>query len=261
MEKKNILKILLVSVAVIGLIYLIVDQFNKVGTTEGKIDYYDLTAKIGTGADSLSTNWINSSYDAFRAVLSDIDIAKGMQGITGEESAELTSKTDAIFKTAANSYFHHSSWADSELSHIKHIATYLHNTSIVSIVDGYYGAQNLIASSKACTTTSAVDNCIEKADSYNKAPWTNCTAIKDGLAQVRTNAMESYINRNLIPICNRLANYKANYTYFDDFDNDYQQVKNGKTYLESKSYSNSSFNSKYSSIQYNNAANDLDPRF
>lgn len=261
MEKKNILKILLVSVAVIGLIYLIVDQFNKVGTTEGKIDYFDLAAEIEAGADSLSTNWINSSYAAFRTLLSDIDIATGMQGITGEESAELTSKTEALFKTVANSYFRHSSWADTELNHIKHVATYLHNTGIVSIVDGYYGALNLIASSKSCTTTAAVDNCIAKAESYNKTPWTNCTAIKDGLAQVRTNAMESYINRSLIPICNRLINYKANYTYFDDFDKDYQKVKNGKSYLDSKSFSNSSFNSKYSSIQYNDAANDLDPRF
>lgn len=261
MEKKNILKILFVSVAVIGLIYLIVDHFNKVGTTEGKIDYYDLTAEIGSGADSLSTNWINSSYNGFRVVLSDIDIAAGMQGITGEESAVLISKTDARFKTAANSYFRHSSWADSELSHIKHIATYLHNNGIVNIVDGYYGALNLITSSKSCTTTAAVDNCISKSESYNKAPWTNCEAIKDGLAQVKANAMESYINRSLIPICNRLANYKAYYTYFDDFDNDYQKVKNGKTYLDSRSFSSSSFNSKYSSIQYNNAANDLDPRF
>jgi len=261
MEKKNILKILLVSVAVIGLIYLVVDQFNKVGTTEGKIDYYNLTAEIGAETDSLSTNWINSSFNGFRTVLSDIDIAKGMQGITVEESADLISKTEALFNTAANSYFRHSSWSDLELSHIKHIASYLHNNGIVSIVDGYYGAQNLIASSKSCTTTAAVDNCIAQANSYYKAPWTNCTSIKDGLVQVRTNAMESYINRSLIPICNRLTNYKANYTYFDDFDNDYQKVKNGKTYLDSKSYSNSTFNAKYSSIQYNNAANDLDPRF
>ena len=261
MEKKNILKILLMSVAVIGLIYLVVDQFNKVGTTEGRIDYYNLTAEIVAGVDSLSTNWINSSYNVFRAVLSDIDIAAGMHGITSEESAMLTSKTDTLFKTAANSYFRHSSWSDSELSHIKHIATYLHNNGVVSILDGYYGAQNLIASSKSCTTTDAVENCIAKAESYNKAPWTNCSAIKDGLAQIRTNALESYINRSLIPICNRLDNYKAHYTYFDDFDNDYQKVKNGKIYLDSKSYSNSLFNSKYSSIQYNNAANDLDPRF
>ena len=261
MEKKNILKILLVSLAVIGLFYLIVDQFNKVGTAEGKFDYYDLSAEIGAGADSLSTSWINSSYDGFRAILSDINIAKGMQGITGDESAELTSKTDDLFKTAANSYFRHSSWSDSELSHIKHIATYLRNNGIVNIVDGYYGAQNLIASSKSCTTTSAVDNCIAKAETYNKAPWTNCLAIKEGLAQVRNNAMESYINRGLVPICNRLTNYKANYTYFDDFDSDYQKVKNGKAYLDKNSYSNASFNSKYGSIQYNEAANVLEPRF
>ena len=261
MEKKNILKILLVSVAVVGLIYLIVDQFNKVGTTEGNIDYYDLNGAVGVGVDSLSTSWINTSYDSFRAVLSDIDIAKGMQGISDEAASDLSRKTNEVFKSAANSYFRHSSWLDSDLSHIKHIASYLRNSDVVSIIDGYYSAQNLIASSKTCTTTSQVDNCIAKAESYNKAPWTNCATIKDGLAQVRTNAMESYINRSLVPIFNRLTKYKANYTYFDDFDNDYQKVKNGKAYLDQKSYTNASFNSKYGSIQYNNAANDLDPRF
>ena len=261
MEKKNILKVLLVSVAVVGLVYLIVDQFNKVGTTEGKIDYYNLSSSIGAGADSLSTSWINSSYDGFRTVLSDIDIALGMNGINEDEAGELTTKTGGVFNESANSYFRHSSWAEKELSHIKHIASYLHNTGIVNVVDGYYSAKSVISASKTCTTTAAVDNCIDKAASYNKSPWTNCTEIKDGLSQVRTNAMESFINRSLVPICNRLNNYKANYTYFDDFDNDYQKVKNGKAYLDQKSYSNSSFNSKFSSIQYNSAANDLDPRF
>lgn len=261
MEKKNILKILLVSVAVIGLIYLIVDQFNKVGTTEGKIDYFDLAAEIEAGADSLSTNWLSSSYGSIRAVLSDIDIAKAMNGITEESADELTQKTNDVFKTASNSYFRHSSWDEKELGNIKHIASYLRNNGIINTVDGYYSAKNIIAASKTCTTPAAVDNCIDKAALYNKAPWTNCTEIQQGLSQVRTNAMESYINRSLVPICNRLSNYKANYTYFDDFDNDYQKVKNGKTYLDQKSYTNASFNSKFGSIKYNDAANILDPRF
>ena len=261
MEKKNILKILLVAVAVFGLVYLIVDQFNKVGTTEGEIDYYNLSGQIGAVVDGMSTSWINSSYDEFRAILSDIDIADGMRAITEEESSALNNKTKDIFKTASNSYFHHSSWSDSDLNHIKQLAAYLKSSDIVNIVDGYYGAQNLIASSKTCASPTAVDNCIAKAATYDKAPWTNCTSIKDGLAQVRTNAMESYISRSLMPICNRLNNYKANYAYFDDFDSDYQKVKNGKAYLDKNSYSNSSFNSKFASVQYNEAANVLDPRF
>lgn len=47
----------------------------------------------------------------------------------------------------------------------------------------------------------------------------------------------------------------------DDFDSDYQKVRKGKEYLEKKSYSNAAFLSRYNSIKYNNAANDLDPRF
>ena len=44
-------------------------------------------------------------------------------------------------------------------------------------------------------------------------------------------------------------------------DRDYQKVRKGKEYLEKKSYSNAAFLSRYNSIKYNNAANDLDPRF
>lgn len=47
----------------------------------------------------------------------------------------------------------------------------------------------------------------------------------------------------------------------DDFDRDYQKVRKGKEYLEKKSYSNAAFLSRYNSIKYNNAANDLDQRF
>lgn len=47
----------------------------------------------------------------------------------------------------------------------------------------------------------------------------------------------------------------------DDFDRDYQKVRKGKEYLEKKSYSNAAFLFRYNSIKYNNAANDLDPRF
>lgn len=260
MEKKNILKILLVSVAVIGLIYLIVVQFNKVGTNVGRIDYYDLMAEIGAEANDLSPEWDKSSYNDFRAVLSDIDVAKGMNGISEEEASELSAKTNDIFKSSAGSYFVHSSWTDYDLGHIKQLASYLRDKNIVDIIDGYYDAVRVIAASRTCATTTAVENCIAKANSYNKTPWTNCTDIKQGLSQVKTYAMESFISRSLLPICNRLSSYRTNYTFFDEFDADYQKVKDGKAFLDKNSYTNASFNSKFGAIPYNDAANVLDPR-
>ena len=47
----------------------------------------------------------------------------------------------------------------------------------------------------------------------------------------------------------------------DGFDREYQKVRKGTEHLEKKSYSNAAFLSRYNSIKYNNAANDLDPRF
>ncbi len=261
MEKKNIIKILLVSLAVVGLMYLIVDQFNKVGTSEGDIDYYDLSADISSRVDSLPSSWSGSSYSSFRSILSDIDVAAAMQGIDEESAKIATDKVSGIFGKAANSYFGRGSWTDLDLSRIKFIAGYLHNSQVVRIVDGYHEAKKLMASSKTCSTTAAVDNCIAKATTYSKSPWSNCKELKDGLSHVRTNALESYINRSLIPLCDRLVRYKTKYTYFDDFDRDYQKVLKGKEYLAKKSYSSAAFLSKFNSIKYNNAANDLDPRF
>ena len=261
MEKKNIIKLLLISIAIAGLAYLVVDQFNKVGTSDGRIDNYDLSRELHSSIDSLSSSWNETSYLAFREVLADIDIAEGMNGIDENASEQALSLTNSVFSEASKAYFRRSTWVDSDLSHIKHIASYLKDSDIVGIVDGYYGAKSVISGSRSCASQSAVDNCISKADTYNKAPWTNCQELKDGLASVRKNALESYTNRTLIPLCNRLLNYKSNYRYFDEFDADYQKVKMGDEYLRTKSYVNSSFNNKYSSIQYNSAANELDPRF
>lgn len=261
MEKKNIIKLLLISIAFVGLIYLIIDQFNKVGATEGKIDYYDLSAEILAEADKLPSNWIASSNSSYRALLSDIDVAHAMQGIDDDTSLKAKEKTSSVFLDAARDYFKKSAWLERELSNIKDIADYLHADAVSNIVDGYYGAKNAIASSKSCTTQAAVDNCISKAEKYNKSPWTNCAELKNGLASVRVDALESYVNKSLLPICNRLINYKASYIYFDEFDSDYQIVKNGQAYLQKKSHTNSTFNSKFSAINYNDAANNLDPRF
>ena len=261
MEKKNIIKILLVSLAVVGLTYLIVDQFNKIGTSEGNIDYYDLSADLEAKVDSLPVSWSGSPYSSFRSILSDIDVATAMQGMDEESAETAMNKVRGIFGKAAGSYFGRGSWTDPDLSQIKFIAGYLHDSQVVRIVDGYHEAKKLIASSKVCTTTSAVDNCITKAASYSKSPWSNCKELKDGLSRVRANAFESYINSSLIPLCDKLAKYKTRYTYFDDFDRDFQKVRKGKEYLEKKSYSSAAFLSKYNSIKYNNAANDLDPRF
>lgn len=261
MEKKNIIKLLLVSIAIVGLVYLIIVQFNRVGTTEGRIDYYDLSADILADADKLPANWIATSNSTYRTLLSDIDIAYAMQGIDDETSTKAKEKTCSVFTDAARDYFKKSAWSERELSNIKEIAGYLHADSIGSIVDGYYGAKSAIANSKSCTTQAAVDNCISKAEKYNKSPWTNCTELKNGLASVRVNALESYVNKSLVPICNRLINYKASYKYFDEFDSDYQIVKNGQAYLQKKAHTSSAFNSKFSAINYNDAANNLDPRF
>lgn len=261
MNKKNIIKILLVAIAVVGLVYLVVDQFNKVGTSEGHIDSYDLFGEINNGINSLSESWEKSSYNDFRVILSDIDISSGMRGLGESQSEQARSLVSEVFKSASSSYFKRSIWAEGDLSQINHIAGYLHDEEITGIIDGYYGAKRVIANSKSCSNQSTVDNCISAANSYNRSPWTNCSEIKNGIASVRNNALDSYTSRCLIPICNRLADYKNNYVYFDDFDRDYEKVKDGKIFLENHSYSNSSFISKFNAIKYNDAANVLDPRF
>lgn len=261
MEKKNIVKLLLVLVVAVGLIFLVVSQFNRVGTSEGSIDYYDLDKEITSKVDSLPSAWNSTSYDSLRELLSDIDIAKGMSALDSLQANNAQAKVKDVFSTAASSYFTHSTWREGDIEQIKRISSFLRDNKVSSIIDGYHGAKSIISSSRSCATQSAVENCISKASTYNKAPWTNCTEIKDGLSSVKKAALDSYTSHSLIPLCNKLVEYKKSYTFFDDFDRDYQIVTSGKTFLTKMDYNNSSFNSKYGSINYNQAANDLDPRF
>jgi hypothetical protein len=238
MEKKSFVKLLLVLVVTIGLVFLVVSQFNRVGTSEGSIDYYNLDKEITSKVDSLPSAWNSTSYNSIREVLSDIDIAKGMSALDSLQADNAQTKVKDIFSTASTSYFTHSIWNERDLEHIKSIASFLRDNKVSSIIDGYYGAKNIIASSRSCATQSAVENCISKAATYNKAPWTHCTEIKDGLSSVKKAALDSYTSRNLIPLCNKLVDFKKNYTYFDDFDRDYQIATSGKSFLTKMDYNN-----------------------
>ena len=73
--------------------------------------------------------------------------------------------------------------------------------------------------------------------------------------------MTSYTNKTLLPKCKKMNNFKSNYSYFDDFDADYQMIKNAQLFLSKHKYSNSALDVSFKSIKYNDAANSLDPKF
>ena len=58
-----------------------------------------------------------------------------------------------------------------------------------------------------------------------------------------------------------MNNFCSNYSYFDDFDADYQLVKKAQEFLKSHNYTNNSLYGSFKTIKYNDAANALDPKF
>lgn len=261
MSKKSLIKFILIFAAVFILLYLGISQFGKIGTSNAKIANYNLSEILNTRIDSLGTTWVNGTYINTRDILADAAIARGMAGINEEDYDAAVSRIVTCFSSSSDNYFTHSVWRDDDLTDIKHLASYLKQNKVINIVDGHYGALKIIANSKVCSTQDAVNACISGAEKYNKTPWTFCAEVKDGLSAVKNNALNSYTLRTLIPTCKKLDNYAGNYSYFDDFDVDYQKVKNGKSFLESKGYTNANFNSLYNAVDYNGAANNLDPRF
>lgn len=261
MSKKSLIKFTLIFSAVFILLYLGISQFRTLGTSSAEIANFNLTETLNAIIDSLGTSWGNNTYINTRDILADVIIAKGMTGIEENDYDTAVSRIGSCFSAASENYFTHSVWRDDELTNIKHLATYLKLNKVINIVDGHYGALKIIANSKTCSTQEAVNACISGAEKYNKSPWTFCAEVKDGLSAVKNNALNSYTTRTLIPTCKKLGNYTGNYSYFDDFDVDYQKVMNGKNFLESKDFTSAIFNSMYNSIDYNSAANNLDPRF
>lgn len=261
MSKKSLIKTTLIVAAIFGMLYIGVSQFRKIGTSNTGIDSYNLAASISKKIDSLDIVWSKSTYINTRDLLADAIIAKGMNGIIDDDYKIAISRIKDCFKISSENYFTHPAWKDDDLSRIKSLASYIEDIELINIVEGHYNALHVIANSKACRTQEAVNACISGAEKYNKTPWTFCAEVKDGLRAVKNNALNSYTTRTLIPTCKKLGNYTGNYSYFDDFDVDYQKVKNGKSFLESKGYSNASFNSLYNAVDYNGAANNLDPRF
>lgn len=261
MRKNNLIKTILVFAAVLGLFYVGISQFSKIGTSNAEIDDFNLAASINSRINNIDQTWNVSTYISTRDVLADVIIAKGMNGINGDDyKAALLSLSERL-KDSSKNYFTRPAWDDDDLSGIKRLASFMNINLLVDIVDGHYSALNVIANSKICSTQDAVNSCLSGAEKYNRSPWTFCTEVKDGLKNVKDNALISYTARALIPTCKKLDNYKENYSYFDDFDADYQKVKNGKSFLDSKDFTSAIFNSMYNSIDYNSAANNLDPRF
>ena len=258
---KRVLKILLVMVAVIGGLYLAISHFMSLGTSQDAIEQYNYHQDFSEGVDSLSQSWSKKDFNQLKELYADLAIVGSMGAVGNETLSEynalLNTKTDLILR----SYFNQKSWDESELQSLNKFAQYVDHKYTINAVNGYYSIQSLLASSQSCRTQSQVENCIAESAKYSVQPWSNCTSLKDGLSAVPNTSMTSYTNKTLLPKCKKMNNFRSNYSYFDDFDADYQMLKNAQAFLGKHKYSNSTLDASFKSIKYNDAANALDPKF
>ena len=258
---KRLIKISLLVIAVIGSLYLIASQFIFIGTSDEEIAYYDFKGDFEKGLDTLSLNWSNPNMDQLHDLYFQLEVVDGMGALDKNEISSYVADVNSKAETVLKSYFTRNTWQQADMKRIRSLAEYINYQFAINAVDGYHTIQNIIYNSQLCKTQKQVEASIDDAQKYSVAPWTYCTELKEGLGKVPQNACSSYTNRTLVPKCNKMKEFKRNYEYFDDFDADYQMVKNAKSFLAQKQYQDANLNSKFTSIKYNDAANQLDPKF
>lgn len=258
---KRFIKIALLVIAVIGSLYLIASQFIFIGTSDEDIAYYDFKGDFEKELDTLSLNWSNQNMDQLHDLYFQLEVVDAMGALDKNEVSSYVTDVNSMAETVLKSYFTRSTWLQADMKRIKSLAEYINYQYAINAVDGYHSIQSIIYNSQLCKTQKQVEASIAEAQKYTIAPWTYCTELKEGLGKVSQNACSSYTNRTLVPKCNKMKEFKKNYEYFDDFDADYQMVKNAKSFLTQKQYQDANLNTKFASIKYNDAANQLDPKF
>lgn len=258
---KRLIKISLLVIAVIGSLYLIASQFIFIGTSNEEIAYYDFKDDFEKGLDTLSLNWSTQNMDQLHDLYFQLEVVDGMGALDKNEISSYVADVNSKAETVLKSYFTRNTWQQADMKRIRSLAEYINYQFAINAVDGYHTIQNIIYNSQLCKTQEQVEISIADAQKYTVAPWTYCTELKEGLGKVPQNACSSYTNRTLVPKCNKMQNFRSSYQYFDDFDADYQMVKNAKSFLAQKQYKDANLNSKFASIKYNDAANQLDPKF
>ena len=258
---KRLIKISLLVIAVIGSLYLIASQFIFIGTSDEEIAYYDFKGDFEKGLDTLSLNWSNQNMDQLHDLYFQLEVVDGMGALDKNEISSYVADVNSQAETILKSYFTRNTWQQADMKRIRSLAEYINYQFAINAVDGYHTIQNIIYNSQLCRTQKQVETSIADAQKYTVAPWTYCTELKEGLGKVPQNACSSYTNRTLVPKCNKMREFKKNYEYFDDFDADYQMVKNAKSFLTQNQYQDANLNTKFASIKYNDAANQLDPKF
>lgn len=258
---KRFIKIALLVIAVIGSLYLIASQFIFIGISDEDIAYYDFKGDFEKELDTLSLNWSNQNMDQLHDLYFQLEVVYAMGAIDKNEVSSYVTDVNSMAETVLKSYFTRNTWLQADMKRIKSLAEYINYQYAINAVDGYHSIQSIIYNSQLCKTQKQVEASIADAEKYSVTPWTYCTELKEGLGKVPQNACSSYTNRTLVPKCNKMKEFKKNYEYFDDFDADYQMVKNAKSFLAQKQYQDANLNSKFTSIKYNDAANQLDPKF
>ncbi len=258
---KQFIKIFLICAAIIGSITLVVTHFMYMGTSEGEIAKYDFQSNFHQDIDSLSTNWSNGNLSRLNELYAQLEIVRAMGAVDSDIINECTGIVDTKANSILNGFFKQNVWPLDDMQKVSNLAQYNKHESSINAINGYNAIKNLVNRSNLCRTQKQTEDCVEEAKKYSVSPWTNCTELNTDLHAVPNNAFSSFTTKTLIPKCNKMNTFRTSYEYFDDFDKDYQIVKNAKAYLTRNNYSNNNLNTKFNAIKYNDAANVLDPKF
>lgn len=237
---KKIIKIILISLVIIGIASVALYFYNGTDTPkEQVIATTSFEKEIENQVKSqIQGNDYPQASKAFHDIMSTIKTEASIENVDGKK--QLTTNEVAncqkiafyayapIFNRYQKSYFSQSSWTDSELNALKAQAQELLSMNIaegaakhgiaqvIDNVNDYNAAWAVVRSAHSCYSVAAVKSIKSKVAQYNRAPLTNNASLRAGLNSAYTDAKSSLAS-NINANCRKVAQSYMAYGSYDNY--------------------------------------------
>jgi len=249
LSMKNIVKIILIVLAVAGIGTAVFLFFNNVD--EGKEEVIatssfekTIQSRVANEITDKSYNEASNGYDAIIGAIqteASITLGDGTPNLKPEERLKCEKMAfyayAPIFTTYAIGYFSRQAWNENEMATLRSRSNALlaqniaepgtdvavNLKKVIETIGNYYAAKSVIASAKSCTTANAVESIKTKAASYKTGLLVNNTTIMSGLNNAYSDAKASY-GRYVSSQALRIASGYRGYGSYPNWYNNYEHA-------------------------------------
>lgn len=250
---KQILKILLVVVAVGGISYSVYHFLHGIESSDSQkvIATTDFEKHIQQRIDGeiIDKGYEEASHsfdDIYAEIITESSITKA-DGTPLLSTEEIKKSMKMVFVYYVNifvdyekNYYSKPAWEGNKVDSLRQRARQLlemdiaeANSSVmndlqltINTANAYDDAVSVVNSASHCTSKTAVDNVLDKWKRYRSlVPLTNCSTLMGQLSGACATAKNSYAS-HLINLAESLARNRSNYSFYEDFLESYRSKTN-----------------------------------